>query len=291
VSSERDNLRAILLISLAVLCFAVLDALCKYLTRYYAVSAVLWARYAVHVVLLAGVFGPRMKLDLLRTTRPGLQILRALCLLATSLFYVTGLLYVPLPEATAIVYMTPLLVVALSMPMLGEKVDGRDWIAVLLGLLGVLIIVRPGGALLTAAALLPFAAAVCNTLYQVITRKFSRAENPTTTNFITGFVGAIVLTFTLPVSWSTPTLPHALLLVCTGLAGVGGHYLLIKAFARAAPAVLGPFSYAQLLWATLLGYLVFGTLPDAGSLTGMAVIAVSGLYVTYHRVLHPGRRA
>lgn len=291
MSTDGDNLRGILLISLAVLCFAVLDALCKYLTRYYTVSAVLWARYTVHVVLLAGVFGPRMKFDLLRTARPWLQILRALCLLATSLLFVTGLLYMPLPETTAIIYMAPLLVVALSMPMLGERVDRRDWIAVLLGLLGVLIIVRPGGELLTAAALLPFAGAICNSLYQLITRKFSHAENPTTTNFITGLVGAILLTFTLPVSWSTPTPIHALLLVCAGLAGVGGHYLLIKAFERAAPAVLGPFSYGQLLWATLLGYLVFETLPDAGSLMGMAVIAASGLYVTYHRVLHPRRDA
>jgi drug/metabolite transporter (DMT)-like permease len=278
------------LISLAVLCFAVLDTLCKYLTRYYAVSAVLWVRYTVHVVLLAGIFGPQMGLGLLRTARPGLQILRALCLLGTSVLFVTGLLYVPLPEATAIVYITPLLVIALSVPLLGDKVAGRDWIAVLLGLVGVLIIVRPGGALLTAAALLPFSAAVCNSLYQLITRKFSGAENPTTTNFITGLVGSILLTSTLPFSWSTPTLNHALLLVGAGLAGVGGHYLMIKAFERATPAVLGPFSYGQLLWATLLGYLVFGTFPDTGSFIGMAVIAASGLYVTFNHVVRPRRR-
>jgi len=292
VSPGSENLRGILLISIAVLCFALLDTLCKYLTRYYSVSLVLWARYTVHLLLLAVLFGPRMRLGLLRTARPVLQVLRALCLLGTSVFFVTGLLYVPLAEATAIVYVTPLLVVALSMPLLGDAVDGRDWIAVLLGLLGVLIIVRPGGALLTTAALWPFAAAICNSLYQLITRKFSHTENATTTNFITGVVGAILMTVTLPFSWSTPTPTHALMLIGTGVAGVCGHYLLIKAFSRSSPAVLGPFSYAQMLWATLLGYWVFGAFPDAGSFIGMAVIAASGLYVMYNHVLRPrGARA
>jgi drug/metabolite transporter (DMT)-like permease len=279
------------LMSLAVLCFAVLDSLAKYLTRYYTVSGLVWARYTVHVLLMLVLFGPRMRFGLLRTAQPKLQVLRALCLLGATLFMISGLRYIPLAEATAINFVTPLLVIALSVPLLGEKVDGRDWLAVLLGFVGVLIIVRPGSALLTLAALLPVACAVCNSLYQIITRKFRGAENPTTTNFITGLVGSTLMSFTLPFSWTMPTPTHALMMICMGVAGVSGHYLLIKAFERAAPAVLGPFSYGQLLWATLLGYVVFGALPDAGSLVGMAVIAASGLSVTYHHIMRPRRRA
>jgi drug/metabolite transporter (DMT)-like permease len=160
----------------------------------------------------------------------------------------------------------------------------------MLGFLGVLIIVRPGSALLTLAALLPLAAAVCNSLYQIITRKFRETENPTTSNFITGVVGSVLMSFTLPLSWTMPTPTHALLMACMGVAGVCGHYLLIKAFERASPAVLGPFSYGQLLWAMLLGYLVFGAFPNAGSILGMAVIAASGLHITYHHIVRPRRR-
>jgi len=160
-----------------------------------------------------------------------------------------------------------------------------DWLAVLFGFVGIVIMVRPGGALLTPAALLPLAAAICNSLYQIVTRKFSGAENPVTTNFLTGLVGVVLLSPAVPFSWQSPATSSDLLLILDmGLAGVASHFLLIKAFERASPVVLSPFSYAQLLWATLLGYLVFGALPDAGSIAGMAIIAASGLFVMYHRM-------
>ncbi|TCO81162.1 drug/metabolite transporter (DMT)-like permease [Plasticicumulans lactativorans] len=278
-ASAARRLRGIVLMSLAVLCFAALDAMAKLLTRHYPVAAVVWARYAVHMLLLLVMFGPRLRGRLLQTARPGAQTLRALLLLATTLLFVSGLGYIPLAEATAINYLTPLIVTGLSVPLLGERVGRPQWLAMLAGFIGVLVIVRPGGALMTPAVLLPFSAAICNSLYQIVTRKLSSTETPVVTNFITGLVGTLVMSVTLPWSWHTPTLPHALLMVGAGVAGLCGHYLLTRAFECTTPAVVAPFSYGQILWAVLLGFAVFGTLPDAASFAGIGIIAASGLYL------------
>lgn len=290
-ASGREHLHGIALLSLAVLCFAILDGLAKYLSRYHTVPSLVWARYAVHTLLMLGLFGPRMGRGLIRTRRPWMQLLRALLLLGATLFFMSGLLYLPLAEATAINYLNPLLVTALSVPLLGERVSLHSGLAVLCGFVGVLIVVRPGSALFTPAILLPLAAAVCLSLYQIITRKFSGAENGTTTNFITGLVGAVLMSVLLPWTWSMPTPGHALLMMGLGIVGFCGHQLLIKAFEHTTPAVLAPFSYGQIVWAALLGYLVFDALPDIGSILGITVITASGLYVAYHHSTQPRRRS
>jgi drug/metabolite transporter (DMT)-like permease len=185
-------------------------------------------------------------------------------------------------------FLTPLLMTAFSVPLLREKVDGRDWVGVAIGFVGVLIVVRPSGALLTAAILLPLGAVICNSLYQMMTRRFRAADSSTTTNFITGLVGTVIMSFSLPLFWKTPTLVHGLLMVGMGAAAATGHALLIRAYKYAAPAIVGPFSYAQLVWASLLGYLVFREFPDPLTILGMTVIVASGFFVTYHNLL--GRR-
>lgn len=276
------------MMSVAVLCFAVLDSLSKYLSRYYPVPFVIWARYAVHFVLMAVIFIPQRGAALVQTSQPGPQILRSVFLVVTSLLFVSGLRYLPIAEATSIIFLTPLLMTALSVPLLHEKVSRLDWIGVAIGFVGVLIIVRPTGALLTAAILFPFGAAICNSLYQLMTRKFRGSDSSTTTNFITGLVGTVLTSFALPFFWKTPTLAHGLLMVGMGAAAATGHALLIRAYRYASPAVVGPFSYGQLIWASLLGYLVFREFPDPLTMLGMAVIAASGLFVTYHNLL--GRR-
>jgi len=286
--TRRHNVRAIVMMSAAVLCFSVLDSLSKYLSRYYAVPFLIWARYAVHLVLMAVIFVPQRGAALVQTSQPGPQILRSVLLVVTSLLFVSGLRYLPIAEATSIMFLTPLLMTALSAPLLHEKVDLRDWVGVAIGFVGVLIVVRPSGALLTAAILLPLGAVICNSLYQMMTRKMRAADSSTTTNFITGVVGTVVMSFALPFFGKTPTLIHGLMMVAMGAVAATGHALLIRAYRYAAPAVVGPFSYAQLLWASLLGYLVFREFPDPLTMFGMAVIVASGLFVTYHNLL--GRR-
>jgi drug/metabolite transporter (DMT)-like permease len=126
---------------------------------------------------------------------------------------------------------------------------------------------------------------ICNSLYQMMTRRFRAADSSTTTNFFTGLVGTVVMSFALPFFGTTPTIGHGLLMVAMGVAATTGHALLIRAYRYAAPAIVGPFSYAQLLWASLLGYLVFREFPDPLTLLGMVVIVASGLFVTYHNLM------
>ena len=286
-SASRRQLLGIVLICLAVLCFALLDSLSKLLTAYYAVASLVWVRYAVHTLLMVVAFGPRRGMGLIRTARPWMLVLRGLLLLACTVLMITGLRYIPLAEATAILYLSPLLVTLLSIPLLRERVDQRNWVAAVMGFIGVLIIVRPGSEVLTPAIALPLLAAVCNSLYQIVTRHLGGTESPVAMNFITGLVGVVVMSFAAGFTWTTPTPRHALLMVVMGAAGMAGHLLLIKAFQHASPATLAPFTYGHIAWAVLLGYLVFGALPDLGSVLGMCIIAACGLYIAFHR---PPRR-
>ncbi|MDR3221142.1 MAG: DMT family transporter [Candidatus Accumulibacter sp.] len=277
LASDRE--RGIALILVTMMLFAIHDAISKFMTRYYPVTELLWVRYLVHVLFMLAVFGPRMRLKLVKARRPVLQIVRALCLVGSSFAFMNGLRYLPLADSSAIYFVTPLLVTALSAPLLGEKVETRYWLAVFLGFGGVLVIVRPGGGMLQAAALFPFMSACCSSLYQIITRKFKGSEHPVTTHFITGLTGAVVVSLAWQSGWPTPTLPHALLLFCQGLTVGVGHYLLIEVFQRMPPAVAAPFTYTQLVWAMLFGLALFGEVPDTGSLLGSLIIVASGIYL------------
>ena len=176
----EQPIRGIALICLAVLLFASHDTLAKYLSVFYPIVMVVWARYVVHTLLMLVIFVPRTGFSaVVRTKRPGLQLLRALCLIGTSLFFTTGLRYIPLAEATSVNFLAPLLVTALSVPLLGEQVTRSQWLAVLAGFVGVLIVVRPGGALFTPAIFLPLCSALCFGFYQLLTRKLSGIDSPT----------------------------------------------------------------------------------------------------------------
>lgn len=277
LASERD--RGIALVLVTMLLFVVHDTISKYMTRHYPVTEVLWIRYVVHVVFMLAVFGPRMKLGLVRTHRPALQVVRALFLIGSAFLFMNGLRFLPLADATAINFVTPLLVTAFSAPLLGEKVDARNWAAVVMGFGGMLVIVRPGGAMLQLAALFPFFSACCSGFFQIITRKFRGSENPVTTHFITGLTGMAVTGLAWNADWTMPTPEHAFFLLFLGIAVGIGHYLLIEALQRIGPAVAAPFSYTQFIWAMLFGLALFGDLPDFGTLLGSVIIVASGIYL------------
>ncbi|MDR0281033.1 MAG: DMT family transporter [Paucimonas sp.] len=275
-------LRGIALICLAVLLFASHDALSKYLSGFYAIVMVVWARYVVHTLLMLVVFVPRTGLSaVVRTRRPLLQLARALCLIGTSLLFTTGLRYIPLAEATAVNFLAPLMVTALSVPLLGERVTRGQWMAVSAGFIGVLIVIRPGGALFTPAILLPLGSAFCFGCYQLLTRKLSATDSPTTSNFLTGIFNSLIMTALVPFFWSVPSFTHALFMIGLGTCGMLGHMLLTSAFKHAAPAMLAPFSYGQILFAGMFGYLVFDHSPDAYGVVGITIICLSGLAVAW----------
>jgi len=273
--------RGIALMLVTTACFATLDTLSKLTNRYLPVNEIVWGRYVFHGVALGLLMGPSMKLGLVRTAYPGMQILRALLLLVSSWLFVHALVYLPLAEAAAISFASPLVLTALSGPLLGDKVRRSQWIAVAVGFAGVLVLIRPGGKLFDIATLLPLGCAVSYALFQIITRKYAGRDSAYTTHFWAAMVCTIIVSCTLPFSWKTPDLWGWLAMIAMGIVGGGGHYLLIRAYENALPSTLAPFSYAQLVWATCLSWLVFNHIPDALSLLGMAIIVGAGLFAVW----------
>lgn len=271
-------LKGILLTCAAVLAFASLDSLSKYLTTFNSVLMILWVRYLAQTFLLAAWQLPRHGLRVLKVNCPGLQVLRGLSLLSISLFFLFALRYLPIGEATAVHFLTPLLVILLAIPMLGERASLGQWLVVAVGFAGVLIIVRPGGGLLTPAMLLPVCSATCYAVFQLLTRRIGTRDSAVTTNLVTGLVGSLCLTLLLPLFWSgLPPWPHLLGMLSLGVIAVTGHMLLTVAFQYSSPVLLAPFSYLQIFFAALYGFLLFDHAPDSGALLGMGVIALSGL--------------
>ena len=274
---HRRTLRGIGLIMSAVFMFSAMDTLAKYVLKSYPISALMWARYMVHVVVMLAWLGPRMRMTLLHTSHPWLQILRGVLLVGSTTFFYFSLRYLPLAEAAAITFVGPVLTALLSGPMLGDKVTRRQWFAVTLGFAGVLIIMRPGGGVLSLAAVFPLATAILFSMYQIVTRKLSGREHPYTSLFYTALVGGAITSFAVPLHWITPTLSQAGFVVCIGFLGGFGHLLLIRAMEHTSPSTLAPFVYSQLIWSTLLAYLAFGDFPEPMTLFGMLVVVAAGM--------------
>ena len=275
--------KGILLVVVATFLFSSHDALSKYLCGFYPVVMVVWARYVIHTLLMAGIFLPQSGMRVLRTKRPLLQLMRALCLLGTSLLFTGALLFIPLAEATAVNFLAPVLVTALSVPLLGEQVTRGQWLAVICGFIGVLIIVHPGGELFTPAVLLPFCSALFFCFYQLLTRKLSEIDSPTTSNFFAGLCNTLVMSALVPFFWQVPSVGHGVLMVALGACGMTAHLLLTQAFRHAAPALLAPFGYCQIVFAGLLGWWLFSHTPTLTTVIGIVVICCSGLAAAWQQ--------
>jgi drug/metabolite transporter (DMT)-like permease len=274
-------LPAILLVVASVALFSVSDVLAKLLRQSLPATEIAWLRY-VAFAALAVVLAGRGRFAGLRPRRPGLQLLRGLFLLGSAVFFITGLAYLPVAEATAIVFVSPTFITALSVVLLGEVVGIRRWTAVLVGFLGVLVVIRPGGGAVQAATLFPLASALSWAATIVITRMIGTAERSETTLLWSACTGLLVLTAVVPFGFVPPSFGQIGIGLALGLCSSVGQYLVILAYRRAAASVLAPFSYVQLLSSILLGYLAFQAVPDRATLLGAAVIILSGLY-TAHR--------
>lgn len=275
------NRRGILWMLLAVLMFVGLDTLAKLLTETYPVWQVVWARYVFHVLLIALVLRGALPATL-RTRRLPLQLFRSLLLVATTALFFLGLSLLPLAEAAAVMLLGPLFITALSVPLLREKVGPRRWAGVGVGLVGALIVIRPGTEVFVLASLLPLSAALINALYHITTRQLSHTDSPMTTLAYSALVGAVVTSLAAPFFWVTPDLAGWLMMAGVGLLGGASHFCLIKAYSESPAAVVAPFGYSNIVWAVIFGLVIWGDLPDAWTLLGAAVLVGSGLYV-FHR--------
>ncbi|MDO9599235.1 MAG: DMT family transporter [Azoarcus sp.] len=273
--------RGILLLLGALFLFVFLDATAKHLGQTYPVPMLVWARYAGHFLLMMIFLAPSMRLRLVTTTRPGRQVVRAICLLGTTFFGMAALARMPLAETTAIVFAAPLIVTLLARPVLGEHIGVLRWAAVIVGFVGVLLIARPGSGLVTEGIVLALAGALSYAIYQILTRQLSPTENPVTMLFYTALIGTVAMTLILPWIWGGPMpgVLDSLMIASLGVFGGLGHFLLIRAFREAPASVLSPILYVQLIWATLMGWIVFGHLPDGFALGGILTIAVAGAMI------------
>ena len=276
-------LHGILFVIAAVALFACFDAGVKVASAIASVGLVVWARYMFQVGFTALTVLPRRGTALLKTQRPGLQLLRGLSLLSLSVLAFFSLQVMPVGEFTAIVMLTPLLITLLATLTLGERIPALRWLLLAGGMVGALVVIRPKGEAhdLGWAALLPFGLVLSNAVFQLITSRLARTEDPATTQFYTGLTGAVLTSVLLPWSWQTLTPAGWALLVLLGALSTSGHFLLILGYMRAGAATLTPFLYFQIIFATLVGWLWFGHAPDAATLSGIAIITGCGVLGTW----------
>jgi drug/metabolite transporter (DMT)-like permease len=288
MQAPRVPTSAILFIIGSTLCFSLLDSIVKYLAPQYPVALLVWARWTFQALATALWLAPRMKLDLVRTPRPKVQIARGLIIVCSALLFMTALKYLPLADATALNYSSPVLVIVLAVAFLGERMTRVRVVFVVAGIVGMLLIVRPGTEIFRGASLLALCAAGVYATFQILTRMVAD-EDPRVTLFFPSLVCVVIMTPLLPALDIRTQMPFFhIVLICTGgLLGTLGHFLFILAFQRAPASALTPFTYMQLVWATLIGWAVFAEFPDGFALAGMAVIAGSGLLMAVYERTRP----
>jgi drug/metabolite transporter (DMT)-like permease len=279
---RSDALRGILLMCAGVSLFPFMNAAVKLLAQNYPVAEIVWARFTGHLIIMLIVFLPRYRWGLLRTRRPVVQVGRSLLMLISNLVFVAAIARVPLATASAIGFTSPLIVTALSVPLLHEIVGWRRWSAVLVGFGGALMVIRPGKGVLDPAVLLLLLSSLAYALYQIATRWVSRYDGAATGIVFAALLGSLVMSFALPFTFVLPrTTFDALLFCCLGLLGGSGHYLIIRAFQLGPAVVMAPLGYVELVGSAILGYLIFGNFPDLWTWVGAGVIIASGIYIAW----------
>ncbi len=271
---------AALLASLSMAGFASMDAMSKSLVRDYPIVQTLWVRYVIFTGFALLVAGPAA----IRSVRPWLQAGRGVLALVENGVFVLAFFYLPLADTHAIAATSPLLVVALSVVFLKETGGLGRWLAVLAGFAGVLLIIRPGFHALSWPLTIPLAGALLWAVYQVLTRVVARTDRSDTTLLWTALTGLIGTSLLVPFAWVPPTPIAWLLMAGVGVLGTLSHAALIKALDHAEAGALQPYAYTLLVWATMLGALVFGDVPDAWTIAGGGIVVLSGLW-TWHRDL------
>jgi len=276
-----QSYKGILLYCVAIFLFVTMDAIVKHANETYEPMQVVWARYFFHMLLMTLFLAPKLKMDLVRTVKPKLQIFRSMLLLGATVCFFTALKYIPLADAGAMGSTSPLFVMVLSVFVLGEKISFRRWSAVIVGFLGALIILRPGFGDVHPAMFLVIGMAVFYASYQIATRKLAGVDSSYTTIFYTALVGTIVMSIVAPFFWVTPDLFGWGMLALIGLIGGVSHFIIILAFTYTTASTAAPFAYTQLIWTAIFGFFAFGDLPDEFTILGATIIVGSGLYILY----------
>lgn len=271
----------VVLYMLAIATMSVMDLVAKTLSGHVPVLEVVWARYVGQSVIVIALLAPRLA-TVVRTRYPALQFLRSLFLLGGTMLFFFSLSKLGLAEASALMDTNPVLITLGAALFLGERVGPHRVAGIGAALVGALIIIRPGSSVFSPAAMMPLAAAVCYAGFALVTRFVGRDENPSTSLFYAGLLGAAVLSLAVPSVWVRPDGTALLLMLAIGAIGAAGQVLMIRAFTLAEASKVAPFSYVGLLFAAFWGWLFFGELPDLATWIGAGVIVSAGVYV-WHR--------
>lgn len=275
------RMTGILLMITSMVAFTLLDAMAKQLVQTLPPAVAVFGRYFVAIFLSLGVVLRGGGLDLFTTRHPALQALRGVLLMGATIFNFMAVVYLQLAQTAAIFFTVPLWVCALSVPLLGEHVGFKRWIAVGVGFFGVLVIMRPGTDSFQWAMLLSVASAFCGGVYNIVTRKVGARDRAETSLFYVSFIGALAAAAPLPWLWQTPQGMQWLMLGFMGLAGSAGHLMLIQAHRLAPASALAPYMYTQIVWMILVGFMVFGDVPDFWTIAGAAIVVASGLFLFF----------
>jgi drug/metabolite transporter (DMT)-like permease len=277
--ARAEHIKGMLILIASTQLFGVMDGVGKILTVDCSFVQIVWARFffAVPVVLLATA--PAQWKNLFRSERPSLQAARGMLPVFINCAVIIGVSRMPLADATAIGFMSPLLVVAFSAFLLSERASAASWTGVVSGFVGVLLVARPGTGIIGQAALFPLAGAVAFAIFQILTRMVGQRDAPRVTWAWTVATGALIMTPAAAYSWHPVGAGTWLLLIGSGIVFGFSQMLFIQAYRYATATALAPLTYAQIIAAVLFGLFVFGDIPDLWTLAGTALIILSGLYV------------
>ena len=277
-------LRGIAIMVAACLLFPVGDSIAKHLVGTYHVLMILWLKYVFQTASVVLVILLTQNPRAFRSRRPGTQIARGVAGIGSYGTFLLAISYIPLADALAIEFSSPMIVVALSAPLLGERVGGKRWAVVLAGFAGTLLIVRPGMGVVHWAATLMLFAAFCVALMQLMSAVLAKVDHPMTSLFYLSLTGLVLTSLPVPFFWELPDASAWALMVAVGAIAAFCHYLFVWAFQFAAASLLAPFIYAQIVGAIVLGFALFGDVPDRWAVAGTALVVASGLYLA--RISH-----
>ena len=257
-----------------------MDGLAKYLSADMPILQITWARYFFTVVLILPVMFFFFKKQLTWSQKPKLQILRGLILLIANICFFYAISIISLAKALTLAFIAPLIVTALSPVILEERVGIRRWIAVIIGFVGSLVVIRPGFVELNLASFAALGTGVMYGFYLIITRKLSTSDNPLLTLLLTGLTGVIIISCAMPFVWVPPTANQWFLMCSIGFFAIIGHLFLILSLKYADASKLAPFSYFEIITNVFIGYYFFNNFPDNWTFLGLFIIIFSGVYIS-----------
>ncbi len=272
-------MKAIIFNLLAWVMLPIMDGIAKYLSADLPVLQITWARYFFTVFFTLPIMVFIFKKKLVWTTKPKLQFLRGLILLIANICFFYSISVISLAKALTLAFIAPLIVTSFSPFFLGEKVGYRRWLAVIIGFVGSLVVIRPGFVEINLASIAALITGVMYGFYLIITRKLSSSDNPLLTLLLTGVVGAIIISLIMPIVWVQPSLTQWSLMAAVGIFACIGHFFLILSLKYADASKLAPFSYFEIITNIIIGYYFFGDFPDKWTFLGLFIIVSAGIYI------------